>query len=65
MACKTEDAINQIITRCDKLIEEAQRGKEYPVSASVGFSWGIGDKIEEIIAVADKNMYENKKDRRN
>ena len=65
MACKTEDAINQIITRCDKLIEEAQRGKEYPVSASVGFSWGTGDKIEEILAVADKNMYENKRDRRN
>ena len=65
VACKTEDAINQIITRCDKLIEEAQRGKEYPVSASVGFSWGTGDKIEEILAVADKNMYENKRDRRN
>ena len=63
--CKTEDAINQIITRCEKLIEEAQRGKEYPVSASVGFSLGTGDKIEKIIAVADKNMYENKKDRRN
>ena len=47
------------------MIEEAQRGKEYPVSASVGFSWGTGDKIEEILAVADKNMYENKRDRRN
>lgn len=56
----TYDDVEEIISRWNEFIEQIQSKNEYPVSAAVGYALGEGKDLEKIIAIADKNMYNNK-----
>ena len=54
------DDIETMINRWQKSIKEIQKKSDYTVSAAVGYAIGDGEDLVQIIAMADKNMYEYK-----
>lgn len=54
------DDIETMINRWEKSIKEIQKKSDYTVSAAVGYAIGDGEDLVQIIAMADKNMYEYK-----
>lgn len=53
-----------VIGKWKQNIKEIQQECEIPVSASVGYAVGIYENLMELIAIADRKMYEDKEQRR-
>ena len=47
----------KIIEDWKKEIEKTAKDCDFPVSASVGYAVGKRERLEDVIAVADQNMY--------
>lgn len=45
----------------EKSLDDLQRNVEFPLSVSMGYSFGKGEELEKIIHNADQMMYENKR----
>lgn len=49
------------IQEWEKALEILQKNVEFPISVSSGYAVGKGEELENVIAAADKMMYENKR----
>lgn len=56
----TVEIVQEILKRWKSEIEKAAEGCDFPVSASVGYAIGKKECLEDVIAAADKNMYQCK-----
>lgn len=56
----TTEMAEKVINAWKSEIERAGEGCEFPVSASVGYAVGEKECLEDVIAAADRNMYECK-----
>lgn len=55
-----KENVRDIIARCESNIKKRDDSSKVAVSASVGYAYGLGRDIEEIIQKADTNMYKQK-----
>lgn len=53
----TAEMAEKIIEDWKKEIEKTAKDCDFPVSASVGYAVGKRERLEDVIAVADQNMY--------
>lgn len=58
----TAEVVHEILKRWELAIEKAAKGCDFPVSASVGYAIGERKYLEDVIAAADKNMYQCKQE---
>lgn len=56
----TKEMVQEILRKFEEAAEAAGNDCEYPVSASVGYAFGEKEWIKNVIAAADKNMYQCK-----
>lgn len=56
----TVEIVQEILKRWESAIEKAAESCDFPVSASVGYAIGKKECLEDVIAEADKNMYQCK-----
>ena len=57
----SEHQMNDMVSHILKKIESESVNELFPFSVAVGYSYGSGKNIAEIIKSADTNMYKNKK----
>lgn len=57
----TEDDIKELIRLWKEELEIKNMGAKIRLSAAVGYAYGSGEDIDELIKRADADMYENKK----
>ncbi len=56
----TVEIVQEILKRWESAIGKAAEGCDFPVSASVGYAIGKKECLEDVIAAADRNMYQCK-----
>lgn len=56
-----EKSVLRKIQDWEKSLEILQKSVEFPISVSMGYSFGKGEELDNIIYAADQMMYENKR----
>ena len=56
----SQEEIPIVLDRWETEVQKAEESCEFPVSASIGYAYGMGSRIEELIREADSAMYERK-----
>ena len=56
-----EKSVQRKIQEWENALSIMQKKVEFPLSVSMGYAWGKGEDLEEIISRADHMMYDNKR----
>ena len=56
-----EKNVQRKIQDWEKSLERLQKTVDFPVSVSMGYAFGKGEELENVIKAADQMMYENKR----